>query len=103
MKHRQIIATVFVFLIATCAQVPPSSVKLSNSISDDMVSMQKANDLIDNKYRPSLIRQVIKQDVENLKIHSRKINHFSMQFKKSLLIMRNSVKKTLPWLNPMPC
>jgi len=69
---------VMVSLIVGCAQVPQSSVKLSNSIADDVVSMQKAhkgfinyyydrleqqaNDLIDNKYRPSLIRRVIEQD-----------------------------------------
>lgn len=79
MALRFLVLMAFVSLIAGCAQVPQSSVKLSNSISDDVVSMQKAhkefinyyydrleqqaNDLIDNKYRPSLIRQVIEQDV----------------------------------------
>jgi len=67
--------TVLISLIGGCAKVPQSSVTLSNSIADDVVSMQKAhkefinyyydslerqaNNLIDNKYRPSLIRQVI--------------------------------------------
>lgn len=70
---------VLIFLMGACAQVPQSSVTLSNSIADDVVSMQKAhkdfinyyydnleqqaNNLIDSKYRPSLIRQVIEQDV----------------------------------------
>jgi hypothetical protein len=74
---------VLVFLTGGCAQVPQSSVILSNSIADDVVSMQKAhkefvnyyydgleqqaNDLIDNKYRPSLIRQVIELDVAKFK------------------------------------
>ncbi len=81
MTFRFIVFLVFTFLIGGCAQVPQSSVKLSNSIADDVASMQKAhkefinyyydsleqqaNDLIDNKYRPSLIRQVIEQDVAN--------------------------------------
>lgn len=74
--------------LVSCAHVPPSSVKLSNSISDDITSMQRAhkefinyyydsleqqvNDLIDNKYRPSLIRQVIDQDVEKYRDQSKK-------------------------------
>jgi len=74
---------ILVSLLGGCAQVPQSSVILSNSIADDLVSMQKAhkkfinyyydglesqaNVLIDNKYRPSLIRQVIELDVANFK------------------------------------
>ena len=66
-------------LIGGCVQLPKSSVKLSDSISDDLISMQEshkafvnyyydslerqANNLIDTKYRPSLIRSVIEQDV----------------------------------------
>jgi len=77
-----------VFFIGGCAQVPQSSVTLSNSIADDMVSMQKAhkafinyyygsleqqaNSLIDDKYRPSLIRQVIEQDVSIFRVPEKK-------------------------------
>lgn len=84
MVFRLFLSTVLAFLIGGCAQVPQSSVTLSNSIADDIVSMQKAhkevvnyfydsleqqaNYLIDNKYRPSLIRQVIEQDVAKYKI-----------------------------------
>jgi hypothetical protein len=79
---------VLVYLSGGCAQVPQSSVTLSNSIADDVVSMQKvhkefinyyydslekqANDLIDNKYRPSLIRQVIEQDVAKFRAPDKK-------------------------------
>ena len=79
MIFRILLCIVLVSLICGCAQVPQSSVILSNSIADDVVSMQKAhkefinyyydsleqqaNNLIDNKYHPSLIRQVIDQDV----------------------------------------
>ena len=75
-------------LIGSCASVPQSSVVLSNSIADDVASMQKAhkqfinyyyngleqqaNDLIDNKYRPSLIRQVIELDVGKFKDPNKK-------------------------------
>jgi hypothetical protein len=80
---RFLVFTGLVSLVASCAQVPQSSVKLSSSIADDVMSMQKAhkefinyyydgleqqaNDLIDNKYRPSLIRQVIEQDAAKFK------------------------------------
>lgn len=88
MTLRFLVFIVFVSLIVGCAQVPQSSVKLSNSISDDVVSMQKAhkgfinyyydrleqqaNDLIYNKYRPSLIRQVIEQDVAKFRDPNKK-------------------------------
>lgn len=68
--------------------MPQSSVALSNSIADDMVTMQKAhkefvnyyynsleqqaNNLIDNKYRPSLIRQIIEQDVAIFRVPEKK-------------------------------
>lgn len=77
-----------VLLGAACAQVPQSSVRLSHSITDDVVAMQaahktfinyyydslevQANNLIDNKYRPSLIRQVIEQDVDKFKMPDKK-------------------------------
>ncbi len=76
--HRFIVFIALVFLIGGCAQLPQSSVTLSNSIADDVISMQKAhrefvnyyydsleqqaNNLINNKYRPSLIREVIELD-----------------------------------------
>lgn len=88
MVSRFIVFTLFISLVCGCAQVPQSSVTLSNSIADDMVSMQKAhkkfvnyyydrleqqaNSLIDNKYRPSLIRQVIEQDVAKFKVSDKK-------------------------------
>jgi hypothetical protein len=88
MAIRFLVLTALVFLMVGCAQVPQSSVRLSNSIADDVASMQKAhkkfinyyynsleqqaNSLIDNKYRPSLIRQVIEQDVEIFKIPAKK-------------------------------
>ena len=66
-------------LLIGCAQVPQSSVTLSNSIAEDIVSMQaahkqfvnyyydsleaQANELIDSRYRPNLLRRVIEQDV----------------------------------------
>lgn len=78
MKLRFLVFMVLLSIIGGCAQVPQSSVTLSNSIANDVASMQKAhkefinyyydsleqkaNDLIDNIYRPSLIRQVIEQD-----------------------------------------
>jgi hypothetical protein len=77
-----------VSLMVSCAQVPQSSVRLSNSIADDVMSMQEAhkefinyyydgleqqaNDLIDNKYRPSLIRQVIEQDAAKFRDPNKK-------------------------------
>lgn len=83
MKLRFIVFLVLVSLIGGCASVPRSSVTLSNSIADDVASMQEAhkafvkyyydgleqqaNNLIDNLYRPSLLRQVIEQDVANFK------------------------------------
>jgi hypothetical protein len=83
MSHRNILFLSVLILITGCAQVPQSSVTLSNSISDDVVSMQKAhksfinyyfdnlelqaNELINNKYRPSLIRQIIELDVQKFK------------------------------------
>ena len=83
MIFRFLLFIVFSSLIVSCAQVPQSSVTLSNSIADDVVSMQEAhkdfinyyydnleqqaNNLIDSKYRPSLIRQVIEQDVAKFK------------------------------------
>ena len=88
MIFRFIVFTVLISIAGGCAQVPQSSVTLSNSISDDMVSMQKAhkafinyyydsieqraNSLIDDKYRPSLIRQMIDQDVAKFKIPDKK-------------------------------
>lgn len=88
MTFRFIVFLTFVSLLGSCASVPPSSVVLSNSIGDDIASMQKAhkafvdyyynnleqkaNDLIDKKYRPSLIRQVIEQDVAVFKNPARK-------------------------------
>jgi hypothetical protein len=83
MSHRNILFLSVFILLTGCAQVPQSSVTLSNSISDDVVSMQKAhksfinyyfdnletqaNELINNKYRPSLIRQIIELDVQKFK------------------------------------
>lgn len=88
MLYRVFVFIALVFLIGGCAQVPQSSVTLSNSIADDMVSMRKAhkkfinyyydsleqqaNSLIDNKYRPSLIRQVIEQDVAIFRVPEKK-------------------------------
>jgi len=88
MKLRFIYIFALAFLMGGCAQLPQSSVSLSNSIADDVTSMQKsnkdfinyyydnleqqANDLIDNKYRPSLIRLVIEQDVAKFKDPSKK-------------------------------
>lgn len=88
MINRVFLCITLIFLIGGCAQVPQSSVTLSNSIGDDMVSMQKAhkdfinyyydsleqqaNDLIDNKYRPSLIRKVIDQDVDRFRTQESK-------------------------------
>ena len=88
MVFRFFVFTALVFLLGGCAQVPQSSVTLSNSIADDMVSMQKAhkefinyyydsleqqaNSLIDNKYRPSLIRLVIEQDVAIFRVPEKK-------------------------------
>lgn len=88
MTFRFIVFLAFVSLLGSCASVPPSSVVLSNSIGDDVASMQKAhkefvdyyydnleqkaNDLIDNKYRPSLIRKVIEQDVAVFKNPSKR-------------------------------
>ena len=88
MVFRFIVFTVLVFFIGGCTQVPQSSVTLSNSIADDVVSMQKAhkefinyyydgleqqaNSLIDNKYRPSLIRQVIELDVAKFRVPDKK-------------------------------
>lgn len=85
---RIFLLAVLILLLVGCAQMPQSSVILSNSIADDMVSMQKAhkkfinyyydslelqaNNLIDNKYRPSLIRQVIEQDIEIFKVPEKK-------------------------------
>jgi len=86
---KQIIIFLCVFLLITgCAQVPQSSVILSNSIADDVINMQKAhksfinyyyngleqqaNDLINDKYRPSLIRQIIEQDVQKFKTPDKK-------------------------------
>ena len=79
MRLRFAVIVVVTFLLGGCARVPQSSVTLSNSIADDVSSMQtahkdfinhyfdsleqRANDLIDNTYRPSLIRLVIEQDV----------------------------------------
>ena len=70
------------FLVG-CAQVPQSSVTLSNSIGEDIVSMKaahkqfvdyyydnleaQANELIDSRYRPQLLRRVIEQDVATYK------------------------------------
>ena len=81
-KKTFIFLCTFLFIVG-CAQVPQSSVILSNSIADDVVNMQKAhkgfinyyynsleqqaNDLINNKYRPSLIRQTIEQDIQKFK------------------------------------
>lgn len=83
MVFRFFIFVGYIFIIGGCAQVPQSSIILSNSIGDDMASMQqshkefvnyyydgleqKANSLIDDKYRPSLIRQIIEQDVSIFK------------------------------------
>lgn len=80
MAHRIFWLVILAALLSGCAQLPPSSVTLSDSIADDVASMQEAhkavvdyyfegleqqaNDLIDNKYRPSLIRQVIELDVK---------------------------------------
>ncbi len=88
MTIRFIVFFILASLIGGCASVPQSSVALSNSIADDVVSMQKAhkefinyyydsmeqqaNDLIDNKYRPSLIRQVIEQDAAKFKDPNKK-------------------------------
>ena len=88
MTFRILLFLIPVSLLAGCASVPQSSVVLSNSIADDITSMQKAhkaftnyyfdnleqqaNDLIDRKYRPSLIRQVIEQDVAVFKDPRRK-------------------------------
>lgn len=92
MSFRFIILIIFPLFISGCAKVPSSSVTLSNSIAEDVVSMQtahkefvnnyynsleqQANSLIDNKYRPSLIRQIIEKDVENFKVQDRK--HLSL-------------------------
>lgn len=92
MKLRFLLIFVLFLFESGCAQLPQSSVVLSNSISDDVVSMQKAhkefinyyydgldkqaNDLIDNKYRPSLIRQVIEYDTEKFKDPKKK--HLSL-------------------------
>ncbi len=88
MLYRVFVFIALVFLIGGCAQVPQSSVTLSNSIADDMVLMRKAhkkfinyyydsleqqaNSLIDNKYRPSLIRQVIEQDAAIFRVPEKK-------------------------------
>ena len=94
-KHQRLRLFPFlIFAVASlmigCAQLPQSSVTLSSSIGDDVLSMQRAhkefinyyydslenqaNDLIDNKYRPSLLRQVIEQDVAVFKDPARKNN-----------------------------
>lgn len=73
----------FVSCLASCAQLPPSSVTLSNSIGTDIAAMesahkdlvnyyfdsqkQRVNDFIDNTYRPNLLKRVIEQDVERFK------------------------------------
>jgi hypothetical protein len=83
-----IILLVAALFVASCAQLPPSSVTLSNSIADDLGSMQashkefvnfyydgleqRANDLMDNTYRPYLLRSVIEQDVAKFKDSSTK-------------------------------
>lgn len=77
-----------IFFLSSCAQVPQSSVTLSNSIGNDVASMQlshknfvnfyydsleqRANNLIDNTYRPYLLRSVIAQDVETFKNPAKK-------------------------------
>lgn len=88
MELRFHVVLAFAFLVGGCAQLPQSSVALSNSITDDVATMQRAhkdfinyyydgleqraNGLIDDKYRPDLIRQVIEQDVATLKNPNKK-------------------------------
>jgi hypothetical protein len=76
------------WLINGCAQLPQSSLTLSNSIAEDLPSMQAAhnsfvdfyfneleataNEFIDTKYRPGLIQSVIKQDLAFFKDASRR-------------------------------
>ena len=83
MSFRTITLLLLATLAAACAQVPQSSITLSNSIGEDVVSMQKAhkdfvnfyfdaleqqaNELNDNKYRPSLFRQIIELDMKKFK------------------------------------
>jgi hypothetical protein len=79
MKFRVLTFIVLNLFFVGCAQFPQSSVTLSNSIAADVLSMQiahknfinyyfdnlekQANDLINSKYRPSLLRKIIEQDV----------------------------------------
>lgn len=71
------LAALLVVFATGCAQVPPSSVTLSNSIAEDVTAMQKAHkDFVNyyfddverkathllNNYRQALIEEVLKQD-----------------------------------------
>ena len=83
MTFRLFVFIALIFLIGGCAQVPPSSVTLSSSVADDVMSMQsahkefvnyyydsiekQANTIIDEQYRPELIRKLIDKDVARFK------------------------------------
>lgn len=75
------ICAIFFILISGCAQLPPDTVKLSNSISTDIQTMSDAhlafvnyyfdnaekqvNDFVENHYKPTYIRNEIKLDKQD--------------------------------------
>ncbi|TRY30653.1 hypothetical protein [Aliiglaciecola sp. M165] len=80
MNSKVLFYAFLIWLISGCAQVPPSSVTVSQSIGNDVLSMSQAhaafvnayfdelekeiNDLIDNKYAPELIADSVKEHKE---------------------------------------